>query len=341
MYNSECVNEFIDWLSTEISGPCGFSALQVANWYQDERSGLEEIEELQGGCTNSVARIKFYDGVQIKLSVYDSCNSIYGSSYYKDKFIQERSVKNYLYKDEFKIIYNADPFIVVSEYIDGKSYKDLISDAISKNNMIEIYNLNLQVAKAISRFHNLNSIKTHRSSSVRLAMNFFSSLKEELALDENPKFDSRNSELKDTISSGIEKILLFESKFHDSDFVLSHLDTDPVNILSINNGNESMLIDFEFAGVGLKYYDYVNYLNALNYLYFNDLIPDNIKENFINDCREVILNFNLEDFWKSYYIMRFIWGIWYILYGLKNKLSDYIEIGEKWLFDWANEEDVL
>lgn len=337
---SECVNEFIDWLSTEFRGFNGDSAFEIAEYYRTEKSTIKDIEEFHGGCTNSSAMIEFWDNSKIKITVYNSEESLYNINNF-DFFLDERILKNSLYKDEFKIIYNADPCIVVSEYIDGGCFNDLLIPAIQKNDLDRIVELNNRAIDSISNFHS-QKIKTHRTTSVSMTISFISALKK--ILNESIYFDVdiRSSTFLDKISNGMEKILLFESKFDDSDFVLSHLDTDPVNMIATID-KKVELIDFEFTGVGLKYYDYANYLNVINSLHWKGSLKDQYTMNgaFILHCSEAVQGFNSEDFKKSYEIMRFIWGIWYIMYGLKYELSDYVKIGKEWISDWINEKDVL
>lgn len=341
---SECVNEFIDWVSTEF-WESNYTASQIVNFYQTDRSGIKEYQELSGGCTNSSVKIEFYDNTKIKMSVYNKEISPYKINNF-DSFLEERVLKNSLYKEEFRIIYNADSCIVISEYIEGAGLDSILSASVKNHNIDRICNLNSKVINSISKFHNYR-LKTHRTTLTSIAMTFFAALKEKLILYKDRILDSdlKNVAYIGNIAEGINKILLFESKFPDSDFVLSHLDTDPVNLLFNYKLNNIRMIDFEFAGVGLKYYDYANYLNVLDSLHTNEKLSDSEKskilEEFLKSCRKYISDFNVHDFQKSYLIMRFTWGIWYIMYGVENNLDDYIKIGKNWINDWINEKDVL
>lgn len=342
MYNSECVNEFIDWLTTEFYQSGGYSALQISKFYQDNRSGIRELKELAGGCTNSSVMIEFYDNSKIKLTVYDSYKSPYRINT-QDFFLEERNIKNSLYREEFGIISDYCPCITVSEYIEGESFNEYLLNAIHNKEFNIVCHLNSDVIDSISEFHSNNRIKTHRTTLVSIAMLFLSSLKEALRQSKYFDVDLSSTKYMNDISDSINKILLFESKFEDSDFVLSHLDTDPVNMLY--SDNKVKLIDFEFTGVGLKYYDYVNYLNAVDSLHLKNLSDNDkseIRKSFENYCHQnAISNFSHEDFNMSYLIMRFVWGIWYLMYGVKNMSKEYVRIGKEWVLDWINWKDVL
>lgn len=340
MKKLNCLDEFIDWLSTNFWKSGRWTALQIAESYNNDTSSISEINELSGGCTNSSVRIKFYDDIDIKLTAYNESKSPYNINGL-DFFLEERQLKNSLYKNEFNIIYDT-PSIVISKYSKGESLNSILKSVINSGDLDYISNLNSKVINEITNFH-CNMIKTHRTSNVTIAMLFLSTLKQELKNSIYFDVDLRSTSYIDSISDGINKILLFESKFEDSDFKLSHLDTDPVNILYCEESDKINLIDFEFTGVGLKYYDYVNYLNVLNSLDYFDSENDKeeIQKRFTQYCEKVISDFNHEDFRKSYNIMRFTWGIWYLMYGVQNEFADYISIGKQWVSDWINEGSVI
>lgn len=328
---SSCVNKFLDWLSSNcFRWDClnSISAVTIAqDYYAVNSSEISLIDELSGGCTNSSCMIRFLDGREIKLTVFNELNSLYRVKD-RDQFFAERSIKNSMYKDEFRILFNADPRITVSEFLNGDSIKDLLN---SIKKPIGIYSksfldLNQGVVDSIADFHK-QEIKTHCTTISSIAKFFCDSLDNVVAVND---FCLK---LCKRIRKGIGEISEFESKFDERSFVLSHFDTDPVNLLYSDNKVE--LIDFEFAGVGLEYYDFVNYLNVLDSFYINSAVGRKcFKEEFVKMCQNRISNFNLLDFNKSYVIMRFVWGIWYILYGLRNDLGDYLEIGVNWISDW-------
>lgn len=344
MCNSKYVNEFIDWLSTNIQKPINITAKSIIDHYkQSYNDCINFVKELVGGCTNSSVVIEFRDNVKVKLSVYDTFNSPY-RILEDDQFLKEKQIKNSLYLNEFGIIYNVDSSVIVSEYIEGESFNDLLIPAINSKNLARVVELNNKVVESITEFHKSNKVKTHCTTLSSIAMMFYRSLKE-VVLDKElfkEEYESLNK-----ILTGIQNLLLFESSFNSDDFVLCHFDTDPVNMIFCDN--KVKLIDFEFTGVGLKYYDYANYLNALSSLHCGEYKKNNFVDYstmvsyFYSELEEVIPNFKLNDFESSFDIIRFVWGIWYIMYGLKNNLKNYVEIGNEWISDWIenNREDVL
>ena len=330
------VIKFIDWVSTNSAVINSCKNPQELREILDRRSSILNIHtvSLLPENVNISAVIEFNNESHtvLKLSKYNSEDSLYRIFDSDDSFLRNRLIKNSLYSEDFGVLYHGDPGIVISVYEPGWS----VQKALNASSSIEkIKEINDKSISAISKFHKL-PIRTHCTDLIQLLCMFKS------ALCQKPVY--QEEDLMRFIDSKILEIVKFESKFKDEDFVYSHLNANPAKMI-LGNDQKVRLIDFEFAGVGLKYYDYANYYNFLNEWRLKEFDLDvlwEVNHQFINRCESEIENFNYEDFNKCTDYMKFVWGTWYFLNGICTEDETSLKFGLDWMnYPYENIDDYI
>lgn len=333
--NDPDVIKFIDWVSTNSVVINSCKNTQELKEILDRKSSILNIHtvNLLSGNVNISAAIEFNNETHtvLKLSKYNSEDSLYRTFDSDDPFLRNRLIKNSLYSEDFGILYHGDPEIVISMYEPGLS----VQKALSVSSVERIEEINDKSISAISKFHKL-PVRTHCTDLIQLLCMFKS------ALYRKPVY--QEDDLIKLINSKIPEIVKFESKFEDKDFVYSHLNANPTKMI-LGNDQKVRLIDFEFAGVGLKYYDYANYYNFINEWHLKEFDLDVLWEmnhQFINCCESKIENFDYEDFNKCADYMKFVWGTWYFLSGICNEDETFLKFGLDWMnYPYRNIDDYI
>jgi len=278
----------------------------------------DTIDRLSYGYTNVSFLITDKKGICYKLSVFVDEES-YLSKAQLERFLHNRNNIYDAYGKSLGIIYH-DWNKVLSHYIDGVVLTSVINE--KADDISGLTSLLHSIVKPINEFHsNLRLINDF--DYLDLTDIFFGSLIDQDLLSKGhiPEY---------VLISKIDSIKRYESSFSDEWFALSHRDTDPINMVYTQETNKISLIDFEFVGKGLIYYDYANCYNVLKNILF---IDRSVLDCFVDNLLIEFPHFNRGDFFISVEIMTFIWGIWYYLYGLKFDDKRLTDIG----IDWINE----
>lgn len=283
----------------------------------------ESVELLTDGYTNVTMLLTLRDGKKLKLSAYSRHKS-YLSDFQTTMFIVRRRELNRLFKDNFKILYSSSR-LVLSEYIEGSNLAKVLK-SVNRSDSFQIIFLNSLVIDCIDKFHHNVSSDLMSSEFPNGRQDLFDFFSRSLFGDYQNYYDFQSLE----IIEKLDFIKRFESKFDSSRFVPSHLDTDPVNfIYDYHQVRSSVsLIDFEYAGTGLDYYDYANYFSVITRsLNLSGGRLSLIKGEFIDKLSKIIPSFDVTEFDISVKIMEFTWGLWYLLYGFYSGSKELQDIG--------------
>ena len=278
----------------------------------------DDISRLSFGYTNLSLLITDKNGDCYKFSIFVDEESYLSTKQLKKFLLNRNNIYN-AYGDHLGIIYN-DGSKVLSHYIEGVVLTSVINERIE--DIDGLTSLVRSIVEPINEFHNNIQLK-NGFQYLELTDIFFGSLIDQELI-------GKGYIPEDFLRSKIDSIRSYEKSFSDEWFVLSHRDTDPINMVYTKTTDKISLIDFEFVGKGLIYYDYANCYNVLKNILFAD---KSVLDSFAEHILAEFPDFTRKDFFISVEIMTFIWGIWYYLYGLKFEDKRLTDIG----IDWINE----
>ena len=278
----------------------------------------KDIKRLSSGYTNLSFLFSDKNGDRYKLSIFVDEESYLSTEQLKRFLLNRNNIYN-AYGEHLGVIFN-DGNKVLSHYIEGVVLTSVIKE--KSDDVDGLIALVRSIVKPISDFHaNLKLINDFEH--LELTDIFFGSL-----IDQD--LIGKGNIPEDFLRGKIASIRRYESSFSDEWFALSHRDTDPINMVYTQTTDKISLIDFEFVGKGLIYYDYANCYNVLKNILFVD---SSVLDGFVETLLAELPEYTRKDFFISVEIMTFIWGMWYYLYGLKFDDKRLTDIG----IDWINE----